>query len=203
MANTTTSPPKDHETALKDFARKIVGDCVSDALMAEIARRVLVFFKQPDPQIVRSATAPSDKTKLWLPVDAVTGAPTGVLQVYNATTGQWVDSSVIGQCISSQEGNLLKTDEEGCLLVPSGETPGVTDVYTETLTPDGSNEAEVDLVYTKFEDTDAEIGVNVVDDDPAATFRWAVSDRAVNGCTVKFFGLSGSTVVKLFARRSN
>lgn len=202
MANTTTSPPKDHEAALKDYIRKTAGDCISDALMMEITRRALIFFKQPDPQIVRSATAPSDKTKLWLPVDAETGAPTGVLQVYNSTTGQWVDSSAIGQCISSQEGNLLTTDEEGCLLVAKGKTPGVSEVFTETLTPDGSDNAEVDLVYTLFEDTDALISVNF-SATIGADARWWVIDRVVNGCTVKFSGLTAPVSAKIYATKTN
>lgn len=203
MANTSTIPPKDHETALKDFLRKVAGDCISDQAMTEIARRLLVFFKQPDPQIIRSATAPSDKSKLWLPVDAVTGAVTGVLQGYDSASGSWVDVSNIGQCISSQEDNLLEVDEEKCLTVPKGKVPGVPQVFDEEITADGDGEAELDLVYDVFEDSDAEIGVNVVDDDPGADFRFVVTDREINGCTVHFFGVTGTVKLKVFARKSN
>lgn len=202
MPNTSTTPPRDHDTALKDFLRKTSGDCLSDAALSEIARRLLVFFRQPDPQIVRSATAPSDKTKLWLPVDAETGAPNGVLQGYNTTTGTWQDVSSIGECISDAEGQALEVDEEGCLLVPKGKLPGYCEAIEESVDADGSNEAELDVVYSGFEDTNAEISVNFKTD-PGANARWCVEDRSVNGCTIHFFGITGTLDLIVYARRSS
>jgi hypothetical protein len=203
MANTTTTPPKGHETALKNIVPKSASDCIGDKQMKEIARRLLIFFQRPDPQIVRSAAPPSDKTKLWLPVDEDTGAVSGVLKVYSSETGAWVNASELGQCISGDEGNLLELDSEGCLLVPRGKVPGIAEVFDESITADGSGEAEVDLVYETFEDSDAEIGVNVTDTDPGAAFRFCIEDRAVNGCTVHFYGVVGTLTLKIFARRTN
>lgn len=203
MANVATTPPKDHDTALKNFTPKAASDCLSDKQMKEIVRRMLIFFRTPTPQIVRSSTPPSDKTKLWLPLDDKTGEANGSLKVYSAETGAWKDASEIGMCISGDEGNLLEVDAENCLLVAKGKVPGVASVFEESITGDGDNEAEVDLVYTLFEDTDAEIGVNVTDTDPGADFRWCIEDREVNGCTVHFYGVTGTLNVKIFARRTN
>jgi hypothetical protein len=202
MANVTTTPPKNHESALKDFAPKGASDCVSDKMMKELARRLLIFFQRPDPQIIRSAAPPSDKTKLWLPVDADTGAVIDVLKVYSAETGAWKPATELGQCLSGDEDNVLQIDGEGCLLVARGKLPGVVEVFDETIAGDGAGEAEVDLVFTKFEDTNAEIAVNVTDTDPTANFRWTVEDRAVNGCTIHFYGVTGTLTLKIFARRT-
>jgi hypothetical protein len=203
MANVTTTPPKNHDTALKNFAPKGASDCVSDKTMKEIARRLLIFFQRPAPQIVRSAAPPSDKTKLWLPVDEDTGAVTDVLKVYSSETGTWKNATELGQCLSGDEDNKLQLDGEGCLLVPGGKLPGIAEVFDESITADGDGEAEVDLVYTKFEDTNAEIAVNVTDTDPGADFRWCIEDRAVNGCTVHFYGVTGTLTLKIYARRTD
>lgn len=203
MANTKTTPPKNHDTALKDITPKGASDCIADKMMREIARRLLIFFQRPDPQIIRSAAPPSDKTKLWLPVDEDTGAVTDVLKVYSPETSAWKNATELGQCISGDEDNALDIDGEGCLLVAKGKLPGVVQVFDETITADGSNEAEVDLVYTKFEDKNAEINVNVTDTDPTADFRWCIEDRSVNGCTVHFYGVTGTLTLKIYARKTD
>ena len=76
-----------------DYERQKSGDCVDDQVMAEIAERLIGSFLQADgAEVVRSTSAPKDKTKFWLPVDA-SGTPVGNVLKYDAQLGQWVDSN--------------------------------------------------------------------------------------------------------------
>lgn len=67
------------------------GDCITDATMAEIVRRLIVAFT-PNPQrgnLHYGPDEPADKSSLWLRQDDVTGLPVGTVLKYNFTTNQW------------------------------------------------------------------------------------------------------------------
>lgn len=80
--------------ATVDFSLKAGDDVVSDRVMAELARRLVVTFESANQtNIVQQPTEPSDHTKLWIQTDPITGVPIGGLKKWDEGTQSWVDSS--------------------------------------------------------------------------------------------------------------
>lgn len=67
-------------------------DCVSDKVMAEIARRlsISVASESLTSDIWSEATEPANKSLIWWPIDPLTKARIGVPKAYDATTSTWV-----------------------------------------------------------------------------------------------------------------
>ena len=80
------------ENAVVGFLKKVSGDCISDPLLAEVARRltVEVDFTNLSLPVVFSSTPPQDTNVIWQPTDATTGAPVGGTKIYDPATGDWV-----------------------------------------------------------------------------------------------------------------
>lgn len=83
-------------TAAVDFSDKSGSDCLSDAVMEEVARRLIVTLESDkQSNVIFSPTPPEDHLRAWWQTDQVTGIPIGQLKTWNDTQGQWVAVSQI------------------------------------------------------------------------------------------------------------
>lgn len=75
-----------------DFSAKGGSDTISDSVMEEITRRLIVTIEQKtDGNVVFSTQPPDDKSKVWWQTDPVTGIPIGSPKTWNSTTNTWVE----------------------------------------------------------------------------------------------------------------
>ena len=67
-------------------------DCLSDKVIAEIARRIQIDVPSENTgtDIWSEATEPSNKALIWWPIDPLTKARIGVPKAYDTTTATWV-----------------------------------------------------------------------------------------------------------------
>lgn len=73
-----------------DFSAKAGSDAVSDAVMEEIARRLIVTIEtKTDGNVVFSSQPPEDKSKVWWQTDPTTGIPIGSPKTWNGSA--WVE----------------------------------------------------------------------------------------------------------------
>lgn len=74
-----------------DYSLKRESDCVSDANMAEIARRLQGFVASDQTgDVIFAPFPPNDTEKLWVETSS-TGAIIGTIKRYDSATGNWVD----------------------------------------------------------------------------------------------------------------
>lgn len=205
-----TQPPKSTSTlgrylASIAFSAKIGPDCIPDERMEEIVRRLIVSVEQEIlSDIVRSEEPPQDKSKLWYQPS------TKKLYAWSISGNKWEETSVDSTgCIAGILGNFIKKDEGGCFYgILSTHEDNLLEVddegnllmrniplaerFTETITSNGSGEAEFTLTITSFNDPDAMITVMPLED-MGATMRWWVEDQDGTSATVKFAGLANAT----------
>ena len=178
-----------------DFERQKSGDCVTDAVMAEIADRLIGSFLQADgAEVVRSTNAPKDKTKFWLPVDA-SGTPVGNVLRYDAQLGGWVDSN--GTPFEPVETETMLEHFETRTVTSASDLTfellsfeeGNTD-YSITVTP---------LFDTEIPETDEDTGDPV---DKPAFYWWA--EKSSQSAIVKFRNVTspGGNVDVVFRQKS-
>lgn len=80
-----------------DFAQKGGTDAISDSVMEEIARRLVVTIEsKTDGNVVFSTEPPEDKSKVWWQTDPTTGIPIGSPKTWNSALGQWVEITAPG-----------------------------------------------------------------------------------------------------------
>lgn len=73
------------------FKPRTEGDKLTDDILQELQRRAEISVElQRASDIVGTAQPPTDKTKIWWPIDPTTGARIGKPKVWDATTEQWV-----------------------------------------------------------------------------------------------------------------
>lgn len=74
-----------------DFAAMAASDKITDAVMSEIARRIIVTIEKEQPgNVLFQPTEPNDHTKAWWQTDPVTNLPiAGGLKQWNDTDGKW------------------------------------------------------------------------------------------------------------------
>lgn len=72
---------------------KVPGDNISDDVMKEVARRLdaTVKISASDSDIVGTAGEPTDKTKVWWPINTTDGTRIGVPKVWSPSQNAWVD----------------------------------------------------------------------------------------------------------------
>lgn len=70
---------------------KTEGDCITDVFLAELTRRLQIRWAAKDEsQIWTGAEPPTDRTKIWVPLDPITGALIGQAKQFNESLNQWV-----------------------------------------------------------------------------------------------------------------
>lgn len=75
------------------YAPRQEGDCISDAVMEELVRRLTVVTDTGARSSIHSGpTAPIDKTKLWVVTDE-NRVPNGRIMIYNSQTSTWVSAT--------------------------------------------------------------------------------------------------------------
>lgn len=80
-----------------DFKRKRSSDKLEDDVVSELTRRLIGTIEddpESDQGYVRSATAPSDTTVLWQPVNVDTGINEGPIYTYNPLSQSWEPSGL-------------------------------------------------------------------------------------------------------------
>lgn len=175
-----------------DFLRKASGDCVSDAAMEEIVRRLIVFLRDNTPDIIRSEEPPQDKTKLWY-------KPSNKkLYAFNSESATWeiTDVENFSICLSAASSDALTKDAEGCLLLNASLLSGFSQIFDGAVASDAAGNAVKTINITAFEDEFASVEVNPKSDF-GASFRWWVSAQSATSVTVSFSGLAASTTFQL------
>lgn len=103
------------------FAPAQTGDCISDKMAREIARRLTATVREtstPGDAVV-SRTPPNDTSKIWYPADA-NGFPIGTAYKFDPLQGQWISTAVVPQpppCRSTNDDSLIGLDSQGCWSV--------------------------------------------------------------------------------------
>lgn len=183
----------------KTYAKKASGDCVSDSVMDEITRRLTVFLRDNSPDIVRSESAPQDKTKLWF------RPSTNQVYAWDPDSAQWEITNIeeFSVCISAASSDALSKDDEGCLILDPAELAGYSEQYEGPIQADGSGNVTKTVSLVNFEDEKAEVTV-MFKSDPGASARWWVGTQTVSSASVSFAGLSASTSydVRIIVRKS-
>lgn len=184
-------------------------DCIPDARMDEIARRLVVSIeKELLSDVVRSAGEPQDKSKIWY------NTATKKVYAFDLATNSWVESNIDSQaCLSARIGNMIMRDDSGCLysilsrseeqLLELDEEGNIlmrniarTERFDELIVSSGSGEATATVTITEFSDDKAIISV-MPKADLGATARWWVDSQTNNSATVKFSGLANSSSFKV------
>lgn len=127
----------DSQIGAVDFTPALDDDKVADAVMEEIARRLVVTIeKAAEGNVVFQPTPPEDKSKVWWQTDPVSGIPLGTPKTWNASAGAWLPIAANGvQYVPPRRRN-------GLLQFPAGASEqnynftdlGTTD-YIVTATP--------------------------------------------------------------------
>lgn len=169
-SNTNTSGDS---VASVDSVAKKAGDCLTDGVMAEIARRLTVTLETSQSgQVVLSATAPTDTTKIWWKVDPITNIPVGNPMTYDATSSAWKE-------ITSQATSGFKVVRTGTITVPAGAS-------TQTLNFETVNTAN----YAAFFSPTARTGSGQWNAAPdTLTANWIIANQASNQLSVKFYAV--------------
>lgn len=172
-ANGSTSTNSSGESNVSfDYTTKGGSDCISDANMAEIVRRIQGFVTSDETgDVVFSVNAPNDTRKLWIEISS-TGAIIGTIKRYDTSTGSWVDDHYVpGAAADPLQIDITAT------------TPGAADqvvVYNHNF---GTTDYFYTVAYT---------------DDPTASGRWFETASDADNLTLRFLDLSGvSLVVKI------
>lgn len=121
-----------------DFAALSGSDKLSDAVMEEIARRLVVTIEKAQPgNVLFQPTAPDDHTKAWWQTDPLTGLPIGRLKQWSAATGTWavVDTAATDVYVPPKRRNGLMASPAGNSTQNLPFEDIGTDDYTVTLTP--------------------------------------------------------------------
>lgn len=99
-----------------DAIPKSGADCISDANMQEIARRISARVEnRTDSDIWGGTTAPEDKTLLWWPKDTTTGVRLGQPKVWDAATETWIPLGTV-----TLPAYPKRTRRNGLEFVPAG-----------------------------------------------------------------------------------
>lgn len=171
-----------------DFVRKALGDCIPDERMEEVVRRLVsVIPDNVSQDIVRSEDPPSDKSKFWY-------KPSNKkLYVFNPSSSAWEESNVdnISVCISPESNDALSKDESGCFIFSPDKLPGQSEIYNGGIVADGSGNAVKTISLQNWEDDQASVIVQPLED-LGASGRWWISDQVATGATVNFAGLTAS-----------
>lgn len=194
-----------------------IGDCISDARMDEIARRLMVQLEDSVlSDVIKAEAPPSDTSKLWF------DTKTKKLFEWNPESNAWTETSVSdGVCIAGATDNLLRRDDTGCLLVLLSESEdNLLEVDDEgnllmrkiaraerfdlSIVSDGSGNASTTITITEF--TDDKAGISVMPKaDLGANARWWVSAQTTTTATINFAGLANSTTyaIAVMAQQTN
>lgn len=110
------------------FEPKRVGDCVADATMTELVRRIIVTTEPEDNgSIVYSVTPPANKNAIWVPIDT-NGNRTGPNKRYDYDQSRWeTDIQGFNEFASN-------TEDVRNLLVAIGDTWSARDLLRESFT---------------------------------------------------------------------
>lgn len=136
--NGSNSNTAGKNVATVETEQKRESDCISDALMQEIARRLKVTWENStEGDIIGTTEPPADKTKIWWPRDATTGTRIGQPKVWDAPTEAWV---ALGNVTLPSQAKRRR--KNGLQFVAAGAGPAVftfesvgTDNYQIYLAP--------------------------------------------------------------------
>ena len=160
--------------AMIGFAPKGDNDVLSDVVVAETARRLIVTIENTEQgDIVRSATAPEDKTKVWIQIDPVTGVPIGQYKTWDEASKSWKSAATVAPYVPPKT-------RTGSIESPIGQS--TVNFEFEDI---GTNNYQVSLAPTTFRDGSWAAP-------PASfptTFGWVISYKAATVVTVAFFGV--------------
>jgi len=138
MSDNTSS----ERTALVSHEKQRPGDCISEAQMQEIARRLSVTLTQTgDGSVVYSVVPPPNKNAIWVPVN-IEGERIAPNRRYDYTAGEWMDDIQEFQEFVSNPANvrnlMVYDDEEGW----SAEAP-YAELFTWGVTSNGDKTFEL------------------------------------------------------------
>lgn len=165
-------------SASVDFSEFAGSDKLSDSVMEEIARRLVVTIEKAQPgNVLFQPAEPEDHTKAWWQTDPLTGLPVGRLKQWNATSGSWVvvDTAAGDVYVPPKRRNGLMASPAGNSTQNLPFADIATTDYTVTLTP------------TTFS------GASNTWAPPPATFPnpfgFVVVNKTSNSVSIAFFGI--------------
>jgi len=165
-------------TAKVNFKPASPGDCLTDKTAREIERRLTVTLSpasQTGDAIV-STTPPEDKTKIWYLADE-NGVPTGESFRYNPGTGAWESTSQSIPpipCISTNTGNLITLDANGCWQVTQQAIEQIAQSASIGISADGGNALIIGSdggIYLSSSSVCVSTGANFIDRDIEGCIR--------------------------------
>lgn len=160
--------------AALDFSTKAGSDAIADAVMEEIARRLIVTIEtKTDGNVVFSQAPPDDHSKVWWQIDGVTSIPIGSPKIWDETSKQWVNISAQGTVY------VPPRRRSGSLYFPAGN--GQQNYNFADL---GTTDYEVNVLPTTF--------LNGVYNNAPGTFPthfgWTVVNKTNNQVSIAIFG---------------
>jgi hypothetical protein len=157
-----------------DFVSQSGSDCLPDAVMEEIARRIIVTLEAASQgNVVFSATPPDDKSKVWWQLDPATLIPIGSPKLWNETTQAWEPITSTGQTY------VPPRKRHGTIYAPAGASTVNfdfaelgTDDYSCTITPTTFLNGSWGVAPNNF----------------PTHFGWVVVNKATNQLSIGFYG---------------
>lgn len=198
-------------SAIVSFTGKVMGDCIPDDKMSEIAERLLVIIDDSKLGPVKSELAPQDLSRMWYQPSSKK------LMAYDADTASWteVNADTVYPCLGNIPRNLLKRDDSGCLymIISADENnllkideAGDLVLYSDDLIPvewqaksvtsngSGVGTLTVDPLLIKHANSPVTIGFK---SDPGANARWWITAQTAETISISFAGLTNSTTFNL------
>src|SRR5215207_7639845 len=132
--NGTTNNTSSRFTVSLSFQKRGLGDCIPDERMQELVKRIVATVPDDlENDIVRSESAPQDRSKLWYQPS------TKKLFYFNTENSSWEETNVdnFSVCISPESDEALSKDEAGCLLLDLSKAAGKTEHLDSSITSDG------------------------------------------------------------------
>lgn len=175
-ALTKAAAADDSLLASVDFASQAGTDKIVDAVMEEIARRLVVTLEtQEQGNVVYSPTEPEDLTKAWIKTDPVTGLPiNGIVYVYDSNTETWVPSPNQGAYVPPEKRFSKQTVAAGASTINFPFADMGTANYFPTLT---------------FTTQAADGSWNAPPVSYPAGFGYLVTNQTNTTCSVSFWGV--------------
>lgn len=157
-----------------DFSAKGGSDAISDAVMEEITRRLIVTIEaKTEGNVVFSTEPPDDKSKVWWQTDPTTGIPIGSPKTWNSTTNAWTPIATAGEVAD------VPKKRAGQLYFPAG--PSSQNFNFEDI---GTDDYEVNVIPTTFLN-----GVwGPAPDTFPVHFGWTVVNKTNSQVTISIYG---------------
>lgn len=136
MAGNASGSNTSRNTSLAvSFLKSQTGDRLTDEALREIAKRLVIQEKaQVEGPVIYSKTAPTDKNKLWVELDA-SGQVAGITsaKLYDFSSGKWVSIVDQNPTPMNQEKQYTLTLEEGRSTIQKTDLPFLEGITTYSV----------------------------------------------------------------------